>query len=366
MKITFPHMGNMWVALKGMLEFIGLEVVVPPATSKKALSLGVRNTPESACLPLKINLGNLLEALELGADTILMAGGVGSCRFGPYARLLQEILEDMAQQFNMIVLEPSEQGIMGFLKNIAKIKGSASWWKIMQAVRFGYRKAYYLDRAELLVEKIRPRENAAGTADKIYEHVLKTIDAARNFGELEDAYGLAKEKLLHVPCSEDKEVLYIGLVGEIYTLLEPFASQFIERQLGLLGAEVTRSIYLSEWINEHLFRGLMPGAVRRGFASHASPSLNHFVGGHTRESIGAGVLPAEGEFDGIVQVAPLTCMPEIVAHSIFPSVSDDYQIPVLTIYVDEQTGQAGINTRLEAFIDMLWANRPARKTGKTS
>ena len=40
-------------------------------------------------------------------------------------------------------------------------------------------------------------------------------------------------------------------------MLEPYANYDIERQLGLLGVEVTRSIFLSEWINEHLFGGLL-------------------------------------------------------------------------------------------------------------
>ena len=58
-RVTFPHMGNMDIAIKAMLEFVGLDVVVPPAISKKTLNLGTQHSPESACLPLKINLGNL-------------------------------------------------------------------------------------------------------------------------------------------------------------------------------------------------------------------------------------------------------------------------------------------------------------------
>ncbi len=319
--------------------------------------MGVQNAPEFACLPLKINLGNFMEARELGADTIIMAGGVGPCRFGLYAQLEKEILEDLGCHYEILVLEPPERGIIDFFKKIRKLTEKVSWWRIIQGVRLGYKKACFVDKLEILVQEIRPRENELGTADKIFAHSLKTIDKANNLDELAEAYGLAKEKLLHIPRNEEKEVLKIGLVGEIYTLLEPFASQDIEKRLGYLGAQVTRSLYLSEWINEHLFGGLLSGAVRQGFSKHAGPFLNHFVGGHARESIGAGVLLAGEGFDGIVQVAPLTCMPEIVAHSIFPSVSDTLDIPVLTIYVDELSGQEGIHTRLEAFIDLLWGKR---------
>lgn len=30
MKVTFPHMGHLWLVLKAALTGIGLEVVVPP------------------------------------------------------------------------------------------------------------------------------------------------------------------------------------------------------------------------------------------------------------------------------------------------------------------------------------------------
>jgi predicted nucleotide-binding protein (sugar kinase/HSP70/actin superfamily) len=46
-------------------------------------------------------------------------------------------------------------------------------------------------------------------------------------------------------------------------------------------------------------------------------------------------------------------MPEIVAQSILPAISEKEGIPCMTMWFDEQSGQAGVNTRLEAFIDMV-------------
>jgi len=66
--------------------------------------------------------------------------------------------------------------------------------------------------------------------------------------------------------------------------------------------------------------------------------------------VGEKVLHA-GEYDGIVHLAPFTCMPEIVAQNIMPSTKEN--IPVLTIICDEQLGKAGLLTRLEAFVDLL-------------
>jgi predicted nucleotide-binding protein (sugar kinase/HSP70/actin superfamily) len=61
-----------------------------------------------------------------------------------------------------------------------------------------------------------------------------------------------------------------------------------------------------------------------------------------------------------VQLAPFACIPEIVAKSIIPSISRDLDIPVLTLFIDEQTGKAGVQTRLEAFVDLLQKKRDTR------
>lgn len=353
MKVTFPHMGTMWVPLKGMLEHLGVPVIVPPPTSKRTIDLGVSHAPEFACFPLKINIGNFIEAKELGADTLLMAGGVGPCRFGLYGHLEEEILRDLGYEFEALILEPPDKNFLQFIGRLKKLVGAVSLWQVFQSIRIAYYKACTVDRIEKILQEVRAREIVKGTGDKIFQHFLLTIDKARNLSEIDDASGLAKQKLIHVPQDEEKEVIKIGLVGEIYTLLEPFASMDIEKRLGYLGAYVHRSLYLSEWIQNHLLIGFSKNKSYHAIHNAAKPFLNHFIGGHGRESIGAGVKYAQEGFDGIVQVAPLTCMPEIVAHTIFPRVSEHCGIPVMTVYVDEQTGQEGLNTRLEAFIDLL-------------
>ncbi len=77
MKITYPNMGSLNMILKTMFEGIGVEVVDPPPSTNKTLTLGVRNSHEFVCLPFKINVGNFIEALDKGADTIIMLGGIG-------------------------------------------------------------------------------------------------------------------------------------------------------------------------------------------------------------------------------------------------------------------------------------------------
>ncbi|NQS74881.1 MAG: CoA protein activase [Peptococcaceae bacterium] len=362
MRVTFPHMGNLFIPVKGMLQYLGLDVVVPPPSSKKTLTIGAKYGPEFACLPFKLNLGNFVEAHEQGADTIVMAGGCGPCRFGYYAQIEHAILKDLGYDMRLIVLEPPEKHLSELLAKIRELAGNKSWWHIFQAVRFGYRKAKAVDEVEMAALWARPREITPGDTEKAYTKALKMLDKATSTRELMQAEKSADQLLSAVAVDNKKTVVKIGLVGEIYTLLDPFSNQYMERSLGRLGAEVDRSIYLSEWVNEHIFRGLARGMrTRKKACLAARPYLRHFVGGHGQESVGNAVNFAQAGYDGIIQVFPFTCMPEIVAESILPKMRADYGTPVMTIIVDEHTGEAGTLTRLEAFVDLLARKKEAKE-----
>jgi predicted nucleotide-binding protein (sugar kinase/HSP70/actin superfamily) len=354
MRVTFPHMGNLFISLKAMLQYLGVEVIPPPPSSKRTLNLGSQYGPEFACLPLKLNLGNFIEASEAGADTIVMAGGCGPCRFGYYAQVEQAILRDLGYNMELIVLEPPERHITELLVKIKRLAGGKSWWQVIQAIRFGFAKAREADRIEKESFHLRPREIVRGSTDRACHAALALIDGARTWDELGAASKKVTALLSGVAVEMNQFALKVGIVGEIYTLLEPFSNHHIERHLGYLGVEVDRSLFLSEWINDHLFLGLVKGLRSHKKACDAAhPYLRHTVGGHGQETVGSTVNYARDGYDGVIQLFPFTCMPEIVAKSILPDVSSHYGIPVLTLIMDEHTGEAGLLTRLEAFVDLL-------------
>ncbi|MDF9408981.1 MAG: hypothetical protein A4E52_02018 [Pelotomaculum sp. PtaB.Bin013] len=362
MRVTFPHMGNLYIPLKAMLNYLEVDVVVPPPSSKKTLNLGVKHGPEFACMPLKLNLGNFIEAREMGADTIIMAGGCGPCRFGYYAQIEHAILKDIGCDMQLIVLEPPEKNISELIVKMKKITGSRSWWQVIQAIRFGYQKALAVDEMEKTAFQVRPREAKPGATDRAFSEALTLIDNAASQVELAEARKKADTIMAGVARKHGAPVVRIAVIGEIYTLLEPFSNHRLERHLGLLGVEVDRSIYLSEWVNDHLLFGLVKNLrSSKDACASASPYLCHFVGGHGQETVGSAVNYALAGYDGIIQVYPFTCMPEIVAQSILPGVGSDYDIPILTLIMDEHTGEAGLQTRLEAFIDLLARRKETRE-----
>ncbi|WP_434511916.1 CoA protein activase [Desulfitobacterium sp. AusDCA] len=359
MKITFPHMGNSWIVIQALFDSLGVEYVIPPKNSKETLNIGTKLAPESACLPLKLNLGNYIEAAEQGADTVVITGGIGPCRFGYYGESERQILQDAGFSYDVVILEPPDGSLMGLAERIRYLAGREnSWYKIGRALRFAYRKSVAIDQIEDLIHGFRPYAVNSQEADQLFEEAKRRLVLAMTDEGIKGAVRWLKsrirEKEEENPEQFSESPLKIGIIGEIYTILEPFSSVEVEKQLGNLGAQVDRSIYLSGWVGQHVFQGLAQGyRSLKPYYRLAKPYLNHFVGGHGEETVGAAVHYAKQGYDGIIQILPLGCMPEIVASSILPRIQEDYNVPIMTLTFDEHTGQAGVQTRLEAFMDLL-------------
>lgn len=361
LKITFPHMGEIWIPIKSMLEGLGLKVVIPPPITKRTVDLGVRYSPEFACFPLKITLGNFIEGIERGADTILMAGGVGPCRFGYYAQVQREILNDLGYKFNMICIDPPQGNWQKFLDSIRPLGNGNDWRALWKMWKIVWQKFKAIDILHRKLMKVRCCEKVPGESTREYERLLKEVEEASTPEEVREVVARGERLLesLRKPVTEPP--LRIGIVGEIYMMLEPFANLEIERSLGEMGVEVERSIYLTNWIRDHLFLDPRRFWIRRRFKKAAEPYLSHFVGGHGWESVGETIIYSRRGFDGVVHILPFTCTPEIVAQSILPQVSKDYRIPVISFTLDEHSSRTGFQTRLEAFVDMLKQNRQREK-----
>lgn len=357
MRVTFPHMGTLHLTLNTLFQHLGLEVIPPPPTTKETMVLGTQYAPEFACLPLKLMLGNFIQAAQQGADTIVMCGGCGPCRLGHYAQVQQELMHDLGYDIQMIVLEAD---LFELIPRIHQLAPGKSWREIYQAVQVAWTKMKALDEVEAMSHRIRPRALQHRDVSEVYEQSMGMLAQANTIETIELAAKQAIKNLSAIPVQQQKELLKVGIVGELFVALEPMVNQEIEKHLGNMGVEVERTIYLNEWVSSHLSWNRQARRQRREVHEAAKPYLNHWVGGHGAETIGRTIQLARQGYDGIIQVFPFTCMPEIVAKSIIPQVSEDYDIPVLTLVLDEHAGEAGILTRLEAFIDLIARRRNRR------
>ena len=354
MRVGMPHMGNIYIPFKALFQRLNVELVIPPVNTQRTLSLGVKHSPEGLCIPFKLTLGNLIEAVELGADTLVMPGGYGICRLGSYAKTQEQILRDLGYNFEMIQVGVSERKLFGILGMIKRLSNNAPWIKIISAFRFGLAKLNALDRIERVVHKIRAVERIKGTANKLYTRAIKAIDRADDYNTLKRVEIDYISQLNQVTKDDQAQPLIVGITGEFYVVLEPFSNLDVENELGKLGVEVRRTTFVSEWTKFSLFLNPLGVNEKERIHKAARPYLKRDIGGDGWESVGEKVLYAK-KYDGLVHLAPFTCMPEIIAQNIMPSTKEN--IPVLTILCDEQLAKPGMLTRLEAFVDLLVRKR---------
>ena len=109
------------------------------------------------CLPLKINIGNYIQAYGMGADTIIMAGGCGPCRFGYYSQLHREILKDAGFDMEVITLEGTD--IKDLVSRIRKIvPGTSKMMRLPSILLRAVQNAKRTDEVEMLALRTRARE----------------------------------------------------------------------------------------------------------------------------------------------------------------------------------------------------------------
>ena len=353
MKISFPHMGYSYIGFKYLLEGLGFECVLPPVPTQRTFTYGVRYSPEFACMPFKVLMGTYVEVLEKGAQVLISSGGIGPCRAGLYGILHEKILKDAGYDFKMIIVDPPQANLKDFFDNLSFLKpGKMGWGHFLRIGRIAWYKLVALDKLEMLVAEKRAYEVSKGSTQKALDAAVRYIDNAGSVKEVMAAETECKKIIEAVPKDKTRTPLRIGIVGEIFVVIEPFMNMEIERRLGEMGVITHRDVYITTYV-----RSLLNKKAEKHIIDAARPYLDQMVGGHGINSVGETVLYGQKGFDGVIQLAPFTCIPEIVARSILPRVTEDCDIPVLTLNIDEQTGEKGVQTRVEAFLDMLGEKR---------
>lgn len=361
-KVSFPHMGTIYIAWSAALRKVGVEPYVPPYTSKRTLSLGTKYSPEAICLPYKLIMGNFIEAIEGGADYVAMISSPGCCRLGEYGKCINNALSDLGYHANYIELQLYDgiQGIYNFLKEVSHKNDPVLF---IRAIVLAIRKVFILDDLQARLSYLRAREYNFGDAEKHFNKALKIVDDAMNTRQLNKAKKLAFEEMDKVKYDPNKEVLHVDITGEIYLVCDKFSNQDIVKELGKMGVETRKSLTVSGFLKD----AIIPKIFRKG-ETHlqranrlAKPYLMRDIGGDALECVSDVAYANERDIDGIIHISPFTCMPEIMSQNIFPAMRENCDIPILPLIMDEQTGKAGYLTRLEAFVDLM-RRRKRRRT----
>ena len=354
MKITFPHMGNVYFAAKALFDDLGVDYVIPPQTNKASLEIGSLHSPEEMCLPFKIMIGNYMHAIEKGADTVLIAGSCGPCRYGEYCELQMNLLNRLGHNLDFIVLDdPNDIGLKELLTRLSKISSSSKQHKLnkFKAVHNAVKVINLIDEVEAKARYLTGFEANKGECKKILNECKNEAINCNNGKTMIELLKSYISKLSNIRLDNSKEPIKIAIIGEIYTVIEPFSNLYIEDKLMDYGISTKRTLTPSWWLKNLI---LLPTKMNQfDIKRKAKKYLPVMIGGHARECIGEAILAHEEGFDGAIQIFPMGCMPEIVSKSILPKISRDKDFPILTLVVDEMTGEAGYVTRIEAFVDLL-------------
>lgn len=354
MKITFPQLGNTCYAAKTVFDGLGVDYVLPPESNKKCLELGSLYSPEEMCLPFKIMLGGYIDSIEKGADTVLITGSCGPCRFGEYCELQINTLRKLGYNVDFIVLDkPSSIGKREFINRISKISNnsSLSTHKKLKVIYNAYRVINLMDYIEAEAHMKTGYEVNQGECKKILRNCKINAFKYSNPDDLIKFLLKCKKEIDNVPLDRKKHPLKIAIIGEIYTIIEPFSNLYIEDKLMDLGVSTSRHLSPSWWVKDAALSIVNLNSL--DLRLNSKKYLPYYIGGHGRECIGEAVMASHKHFDGVIQIFPMGCMPEIVSKAILPKISKNENIPILSLIVDEMTGEAGYVTRIEAFLDLL-------------
>jgi predicted nucleotide-binding protein (sugar kinase/HSP70/actin superfamily) len=356
----------MHIFCKAIAETAGIPYLVPPITSRKTLALGVKNSNECICLPFKVILGNFIEALQRGADTIVMVGSGPPCRLGLYDLVHKVILEDLGLHYRWLTI-PAHLTWDTLKKNNEETKPLRKdlvWGNYLTfpyALYIGWRKMQATEHLERLAMAVRALEAIRGSTQRNLQRALRMLDEAKGRRQISEAMQAGERIIRATEQDFGRQPFKVAIVGELYTVMDPEINGGVEQRLGELGVMVTRSSWFSTHINRCLGVGRKQKYERLRFYQASQEYLGYDVGAECNTSVGETIIRAREGYDGVVHLMPFACMPETTAAAVLKQVSKDYHIPVLTLTLGEQDVESRIRTLLEAFVDMLLWRRTKRK-----
>lgn len=352
MKMTFPHLGDAYILVHLVSQEMGVDCVTPPLNSIDTLEKGSKYSPDEICLPFKLMVGNLIEGIEQGADTVVMVSSPGPCRLGEYGELLKSILDKKGYKVDWILLDTIKDiGARELLRRASHIwkdrkKSNIEWLLSLKNI---YQIVKSLEKLEETARWLCGYEIKKGQIKRLLLQCKKEMFQSKSIAEAHKTIEKYQSRINQVPLDMNKDPVKIVLTGEIYSLIEPFGNHYIEERLMDMGVSFYKRISIGWWIESTIVKPFS----RQKTMKKKNSYLDHCIGGYAKDTIEEVIEAKNKNFDGVIQLLPLGCMPEIVTKSIISEMSNDLNIKTLTMVHDEMNGEAGYVTRIEAFIDML-------------
>ena len=302
---------------KYFFEGLGAKVIVSDKTNREIMQKGLKTSINEFCIPIKLLYAHILNLKEKNVDFIFL----------PYIVTIDKTT------FMCPKLIASPDIVKNNIENVSLISADVDF------------NNFYSSLFESLKEVLTKINPNPVTVYNVYNHALEKQKLFEKYVEEGLFFDDALLKLEGKKFSNKNQgKLNLAVIGHTYVLNDEYVNAELLKKLNSLDVKVLTSDMLSrEVVNENL-----KNVKRRLHWSLANKVLASAVYYSNKE-----------EVDGIIYVTPFGCSPDaLMKESMIKELKN--KKPILTITIDEHTGEAGLVTRIEAFLDMLKMKKNSR------
>ena len=346
--ISFPKMADYDIPALYLFRHVTNYKTIKPIINLNTMESGSKYSPDFVCAPFKYTLGTLINGLELGADILIQFGG--GCRYGYYASLQEEILKDLGYKFKMYnLVTAGHTDIKRIYKIIKEIDPNI---KLRRLIRYGIVAMYMVKYMDIIDNYIRENigfEVVKGSFIKLKSKMLCDFSKCKGLIHLKRLYRKYKKEFRRIKIDKPKDYLKVGLIGELYTLMEENANYGLEYELARHGISITRFTNVTYLL-------LKKRKEVRKYLKKMK-NIKYRLGADALDNIYHTEYLCKKGYDGIIHIKSSFCTPEIGAMPIINKIAKKYEVPVIFFSFDTNTSKVGVETRIEAFVDMIKMKR---------
>ena len=304
---------------KTFFEELNQEVIVSPPTTRDIMDQGVREAVNDACIPIKLYHGHVADLADK-VDYIFCPrlvsvrkhGDFGTETFCPKFLGLPDMVRLATDKLPEIIdvrvdLKKGKHELLNVCFQVGELLGESR-----KEAKLAYQKALQVQKQfkNLLYQNMTPVE----------------------------AMEILFDKQVSKPPPVEAD-LQIAVVGYPYAIYDHYINGGILNILRKEKVKVLTQDMLSDKTMNRQARTL-PKSLFWYFSNRAVYGALHFM--------------QEKGIDGIIHITAFACGPDSIVDRLLEiEARRRNRMPYLSITVDEQTGEAGIRTRVEAFLDML-------------
>ena len=309
----------------GFFTALGIKIILSDPTTKQTMSEGAALVVTETCLPIKIYLGHILNLIGKGVTNIFVpslqsiAPKIYNCS---KIRGLPDLVRNVIKA-DVNIIEPTldkkkkNQGLYEFLKESVKPFGITDMNKIKDASKQGW---------------------------KVYNNFLVMARSGMDYKKAMH-YALQGKIFIEEANKKKSSPINVALISHGYNMYDERATMKIIDKLEKMDVKVYTALQLTD---EQMTEGITAMGQKRYWANE-----NEMTGA-------AGHYLKDNKIDGIITINAFGCGPDSLMIDRITRKAKEFSKPILILTIDEQTGEAGFITRLEAFIDMLFRKKRSK------